>query len=438
MKLTDNILAFAALLVACAGTSALDTNRDAQRFSAPTLRQAGFDYSDHLNVIASTEVESGGMDIKASADFQGDSEMKVSSLGRGVQKIDFVLQDIYADINSFIYNLHCDSNNRASSSSPDCRDLYDVVGFQETLVVDSEGNIVKVTGPDGTDMLEQVSPISSQLTGAQHLEHHSQVVTILPDHAVKPGDTWEDDFSLDQLGGIGTFTGKCTLKGYTDCGDNDCAVFALEGSLHMDLASVASSVYVDPRDLPVSSADADITVEMHFDNKHQISRWTQMNITTAFDTPNPMSPNDPTMMHVPLEFSITTSTDITRMPDTETAETSNVASSTTSAYSSASTSTSTLSTPTATYTSAQEEKPVYVSASERSSSNSSGSSSNKSKGGFSFMAFFWMAVVVTGAGGYALYVMKKKQQQHNGFLYDADAPIEMGSGSRPPVYTPIV
>jgi hypothetical protein len=316
------------------GDYKLDTKRAPTFFETPKARKGGYDYADFFSMGVSGSMDAEGMTLSGSMTANGDTSMVVTDMPGGGEKVDVVVNNLKVDVKSFMANLQCDSNDRAKSS-PDCElsGMYDVIGTTESLVIDEEGNIASVTLPDGETLdtvdleaeMAMQKQFLDQLSASQHFDKHAQILKLIPDHAVKPGDSWIDNVDM---AGFGTFTGNSYFKGYiSDFKGSDCAVFYFEGNLHLDVSQIATMMVgpdvsvldkqemnMDLEALP-KMVDAKITNVIYFDHKDNLPRFAQSNFSTTFDVPNPMDPTDPNIMHVPIEATFSLSTDITSRPE---------------------------------------------------------------------------------------------------------------------------
>lgn len=316
------------------GEYKLDTKRAPTFFETPKARKGGYGYADMFSMGVSGEMDAEGMKISGSMTASGDTIMEVTDRSEGGEQVDIVVNNLKVDVKSFMMNLHCDSNDRGKSS-PDCEyaGVYDLIGTTETIEIDEEGNLASITGPDGDtiDMAEIEDEMAlqkqllDQLSASQHFDKHAQILKLIPDHAVKPGDSWIDNVDM---GAMGTFTGNSYLKGYiTDYKGSDCAVFYFEGNLHLDVTQIAGLMLgpdvsvQDKQELNMElealpkMVDAKITNVIYFDHKDNLPRFAQSNFSTTIEMPNPMDPTDPSTMHIPIESTFSLSTDITSRPE---------------------------------------------------------------------------------------------------------------------------
>lgn len=301
----------------------VDTNRAPRLFNPPKQRKAGYTYADEVIIDMDAEMDSMGISLKGNFDAKGDMEMSVTAGSGGSVKIDMVIKNVEADLASPIMNFHCDSNDQTHSDEY-CQAFFDTVGAEETLLMDSDGNVLEMTTPDGQTInvaaMEQQTLAdkfrANQLAASHHADKMRQFLKLIPDHAVRPGDTWIEDLDMDR---IGNFKGESSLKGYTDYQGADCAIFHLEGNLHLEIDLLAAAIGVDPETLPLNKADAHVINKIIWDVDDQIARWLSVNITTSFDIVNPLSmdPSDNSTVHIPAELYFAVATDITKRPDHE-------------------------------------------------------------------------------------------------------------------------
>ncbi|CAB9516769.1 expressed unknown protein [Seminavis robusta] len=384
----------------------IDTTRGPKLFEPPRARRGGYTYVDEFSIKVNGEMDSAaGMAIKGTLDATADTKTVVTSLEGGKMKLDMLLENVKGSVQSFMMTVNCDSNDRAHSD-PQCAPLFDVVGAEETMVVDEEGNIYEITTPDG-QTLEMVPPPveaepeqvlmhqetlagkfrANQFAASHHLDKSHQLLKLIPDHAVRPGDSWIDDVDME---GMGTFKGNSVLMGYTTYEDRDCAVFEFEGTLHIDVTQLAGILGVDdPSLLPSNMTDAEISNVIIWDYEDDISRWAQVNITTSFDMPNILNPVDPKPVQVPVSVVLSLNTDITVRPDHEEEQQSSSSGMEYRGYNEAS--------------QAKEKSGEY----QDSSSFSSNSGGKKKSGGWGKTFFFLFMLAGVGAAGYVYY--KKRE-----------------------------
>jgi len=305
----------------------IDTSNKAPRlFDPPSARKGGYTYADELSAALTTEVELGGMDMKMSLDAKGDMEMVVEDRGvLGGTKTDITVKNVLANVNSFMMQVHCDSNDRGHSSH-DCAELFEIVGETETIEMDDNGELVSLETFDGqsvnTAQIQEATNAmtldskwqANQFAASTHMNKASQMFKLIPDHAVRPGDSWIDDLDLQDLG---TFKGNSQFQGYTTYKGSECAVFSFEGNLHIDISTMAKALGADPTTLPNNLTDTHVTSVIFWEVDGEFSRWAQANFTTSFDMPNPMDPTDEVPMHIPIELTMSLATDITKRPEHE-------------------------------------------------------------------------------------------------------------------------
>jgi hypothetical protein len=301
----------------------LDTTRAPAFFDQPKARKGGYTYSDELSLSIEGEIDEDGMSIKGSMHAMGDATSVVENTSNGGKRVALTVDSVEVDVSSFMMNMRCDSNNQ-KNADPDCAELFEIVGQTETVETDANGEVISITTLDGqiidTQMLTEAANgetmdqkfQANQFAASMHYDKTSQMLKLIPDHAVRPGDSWIDDVEMNSMG---TFKGKSYLKGYADYEGSDCAVFYFEGTLHLDISHIAKAIGANDTTLPTKMADAQITNVIFWDVKDKISRWAEANITTSFDIVDPMDPTNATPMHIPVELSVILATDITVRPD---------------------------------------------------------------------------------------------------------------------------
>jgi hypothetical protein len=250
-------------------------------------------------------------------------ETHVTGQSGGSFKIEVAIQNVVADLSSPLMSFHCDSNDQTHSDLA-CVDLFAVVGAKESLLIDKDGNLLEMTTPDGQTLnvaaMEQTTLQSqfqaNQLAASQHFDKSQQFLELIPDHAVRPGDTWIDDITFDEYG---NFKGTSQLIGYTNYQGSDCALFRFDGTLHLDVSIIGRAVGLDPAQLPKNLQDTVVANEILYDVKDEIIRWAEVNLTTSFDIANPMAPNQDAAnnAHIPVELTLSMATDILSRPDHE-------------------------------------------------------------------------------------------------------------------------
>ena len=363
-------------------------------FDQPKARKGGYTYTDELGVGIKASMASGGMNMKGSFEAMGDVETKVFNTGTGGKKMELTVQNVEADLKSFLMNMHCDSNNRKKSDA-DCAELFEIVGETETVEVDAAGELAGITTFDGEhidmQMLTEAANgmtlndkfSANQFAASTHFDKTSQMLKLIPDHAVRPNDSWIDNV---EMGGLGTFKGNSFFQGYTNYEGSNCAVFYFEGTLHLDISSIAQAVGADISALPSNMTDAKITNVIFWDVQDKISRFAEANVSTSFDIANPMDPTSGEV-HIPVELNVFMASDIIARPDKDD-ELDQEGSATAS----------------------------YVSAPESSSRSSSSSSSSSSGGGFFKGTFFVIVVGAAAAGGFFLYKKRQDELEGGGFV----------------------
>ena len=377
------------------------SNKAPVLFHQPKARKGGYTYTDEMGVGIKASMDSGGLNMKGSFEAMGDLESKVTNTANGGKKMELTIQNIDADLKSFIMSMHCDSNNR-KKSDPDCEEIFKLVGETETVEMDAAGEIIGVTTFEGDHIdMQMMTEMSNAMTlddkfsanqfaASMHIDKTSQMLKLIPDHAVRPTDSWIDDV---EMGGLGTFKGNSFFQGYTNYKGSNCAVFYFEGSLHLDISSIAQAVGADVSDLPSNMTDAKITNVIFWDMQDQISRWGEANVSTSFDIANPMDPSGG-QVHIPVDLNVFLATDIIVRPDKDDEVDGDD-----------------------TYDTAT----PYVSAPESSSSSRSSSNSGSSSGGGGFFkaTFFVIVVGAAGAGGFMLYKKRQEELQGGGFVRPA-------------------
>jgi hypothetical protein len=410
-------------------------------FNPPPPRKAGFTYNDDFRMELKGTLDTGmGMTMQGSFDFDVDVESKIQQGddGIGSLKVEMTMENLVTNLNGVMFHLHCDSNDPKNSDHPDCDELLALVGSKETVETDANGDVVRITTFDGitlnaeqlglndsnndNDSNNQGSPEltppnggdttldgkfqAQQFAASMHFDKHQEIVKLLPDHAVNPGDSWIDNVDMN---GLGVFKGTSYLKGYTtDYKDgSDVAVFYFEGSLHLDMSAVAQLLGQndDPEDpdiaasLPKSMTDAKITTAIFWDVEDEMPRWVQANVTTTLEIANPMAEDDAdeSTMQVPLELQFDLASDIlVRPPPPTAAEAAAAAAESTTPKDTTATSSAALSS----------------TATERDETM------NKSSGGG---RFFVVVLMVAAALGGAYYVHQKRQEDNNAAFYNRPA-----------------
>eukprot|EP00339_Tiarina_fusa_P026964 CAMPEP_0117022960 /NCGR_PEP_ID=MMETSP0472-20121206/17192_1 /TAXON_ID=693140 ORGANISM="Tiarina fusus, Strain LIS" /NCGR_SAMPLE_ID=MMETSP0472 /ASSEMBLY_ACC=CAM_ASM_000603 /LENGTH=342 /DNA_ID=CAMNT_0004728955 /DNA_START=18 /DNA_END=1046 /DNA_ORIENTATION=- len=261
------------------------------------------------------------------------------------------MENIVMNLNAVMFELHCDTNDPEHSDRPDCDELLAMNGMTETVETDTNGDVTQITTFGGqTFTAEELGLLPSggsggappppappaavvgdnsldgqfqaqQFAASMHFDKHEEIIKLLPDHAVNPGDSWIDNVDMN---GMGVFKGTSYLKGYTSYGKDNaaCAVFYFEGSLHLDMTAIAVMLgpEVEDGDLPQSMTDAKITSAIFWDVKDEMVRWAQANVTTTLEMDNPMA-GDGTTVAVPLELSLKMESDILVRPAGDAADT---------------------------------------------------------------------------------------------------------------------
>lgn len=366
----------------------IDTSNKAPVFfDQPKARKGGYTYTDEIGVGIKASMASGGINMEGSFEAMGDVETTVSNTANGGKKMELTVKNVDADLKSFLMNMHCDSNNRKKSDA-DCAELFEIVGETETVEVDAAGDLLGLTTFDGEHIdMQMITEAANGMTlndkfsanqfaASTHFDKTSQMLKLIPDHAVRPNDSWIDDV---EMGSLGTFKGKSFFQGYTNYEGSNCAVFYFEGSLHLDISSIAQAVGADVSALPSNMTDAKITNVIFWDVQDKISVWAEANVSTSFDMANPMDPTG-SEVHIPVELNVFLATDITARPDKD--------------------------------DEADQATSSYVSAPESSSTSRSSSSSSSSSGGGFFKGTFFVIVVGAAAAGGFLY--KKRQDELEG------------------------
>lgn len=371
------------------------SNKAPVLFHQPKARKSGYTYQDELGVGIKASMDSGGLNMKGSLEAMGDMESKVSNAANGGKKMELTVQNIDVDLKSFLMSVHCDSNNR-KKSDPDCDEIFEIVGETETVEMDAAGEVVGITTFEGKhidmQMLAEAANgmtlndkfSANQFAASTHIDKTSQMLKLIPDHAVRPTDSWIDDV---EMGGLGTFKGNSFFQGYTNYKGSSCAVFYFEGSLHLDISSIAQAVGADVSDLPSNMTDAKITNVIFWDTQDQISRWAEANVSTSFDIANPMDPSGGEV-HIPVDLNVFLASDIIARPDKDEVDED------------------------------ESDAAPYVSAPESSSSSRSSSNSGSSSGGGGFFkgTFFVIVVGAAAAGGFFLYKKRQDELQGGGFI----------------------
>jgi hypothetical protein len=322
------------------GDYAIETTRGPRFFNPPPPRKAGFTYNDDFRMDLTGTLDSGmGMTMTGSFDVDVDVESKLSqgAAGPGSLKVEITMENLVANLIALMFQLHCDSNDPDNSDHPDCDDVLAMMGSTETIETDTNGDVTSITTFDGQTFTaeelglnvdpEDTSPAApavmgddslnskfqaQQFAASMHFDKHQEIIKLLPDHAVNPGDSWIDNVDMN---GMGVFKGTSYLKGYTNYKGSDCALFYFEGSLHLDMTAIAQLLGPeDAADLPKTMTDAKITSAIFWDVADELPRWAQANITTTLEMDNPMAADQEDTMTVPLEFSLRMESDIVDRP----------------------------------------------------------------------------------------------------------------------------
>ena len=239
----QRLLAACLLLLAASGASAQD---------AKTFRYK-MDPSDQLIYRLTTETKV----AQSIAGMSFDSEVKnVDVSVRTLQKVDddgnLVIQSENkilkaslksAAVGEYKYDSQSPTNEKGSALGAAMTPLYDTLkGAYVTLTVSPRGEVVKLDGL--SDLLSGVlkeNPLTQQFGGMMGTDEagamtYGDSFVQFPEHAIKPGDTWEVPFELT-VPKMGTFKGKTTCKyeGPDKVGDRATIRFTEKTEMTFDL-----------------------------------------------------------------------------------------------------------------------------------------------------------------------------------------------------------
>jgi len=409
----------------------ISTDRGPRFFNPPPPRKVGYAYNDDFRIDVAATLDSGmGMSMKGTFDFDVDVESRLSqgAAGPGSMSAEITMENIVMNLNAMMFEMHCDTNDPENSDHPDCDDLLAMNGMKEIVETDTNGDVTQITTFDGqTFTAEELGlnlPASEsppappavgdnnldskfqaqQFAASMHFDKHDEIVKLLPDHAVNPGDSWIDNVDMN---GMGVFKGVSYLKGYTNYVKDsaDCALFYFEGSLHLDLTAIAEMLgpeAMEDGDLPRSMSDAKITAAILWDVNDELPRFAQANITTTLEVDNPMA-GDGSTVRVPLDITLRMASDIIERP---------LPSDTIESPASTTTTSTTVTTTTSTPLSA-------VPVSEAKSSSSSDGKKRGAGGTFVLV----MLLVGSVGGGYYVYEKRRQEQRIRQYYRPANTAV---------------
>lgn len=286
---------FVLLVVVVRGTEQqVDTKRDAVVLETGAVTTGT--YVDSMNMHMTMEQTISGQKYSTVMDMSFECDKTVVAVAGGGREVDTKITRVSMDVAAMGQHMHCDSKEATTNEA--CQPLTEVVGTSQHFVIDDEGQIAQQSGGN-------VDPAAGNVSPAQQLEETSRLLKFMPTHPVAPGDSW--DASVD-MPGMGSFTGKATLRGYIDYEGHDCAVLVSEGIMKLDIQKAIEKMGLNtPGIKDITVSDVDLTTAMYWDNEIKIMRWASITESFVMEMPNPM---DGSKMTVPVDEAVTMKSDI--------------------------------------------------------------------------------------------------------------------------------
>ena len=325
-------------------TISMDDETKRQVLQALLVGEGGF-----FSNLASTTGLSSSSSSKAFWDLHMsiDSNTKQSTTNPTNLETSMAVQELEMNIRSIpgLDTMSCDSRSLTNKNGDLCSDLFELVGTTETIETNPDGDVVSIETYDETTITTtSTSPSTKasslnaqfgaqQFAASMHYDKHSEIMKWLPDRPVKPSDKWNDIVDMQKALGV-VYTGTSYLKGYTSClimnthsgkkdriaargvNDDDCAVFVMDGIMHVEDFSIwVKDLLLEgegendyDHDM-IHFTGAQISNTIVWNVQHEMPQWVQANISMYMEIRHPKY-NDGHPIDIPLNFIFELSSEI--------------------------------------------------------------------------------------------------------------------------------
>jgi hypothetical protein len=305
MKAKQTITSIAFFLggLVLAHGQALDTSRGPEvlKFEWKT----GTTYVQKMEMDQNSKISMGGQTMDQKMKMNMEVEMAVSKVpGSSNKKIESEYKRIAMNMNSMGAEMKYDSDSPDTATGP-LAAMGGMVGQKFTLIADESNHIVDVQGIEELTKAMGANPMAAQMSkqflDKKQLEQmmNTWMAKSFPAKAVKPGDTWPVDYTMDMPGmGSVSLKGTFTLAGYQDYNGHDCAVIDMEADISMALTGIGDAEQAEVlKAMAMKVKDGKMASRMYWDNDLNWMRGMDMTQTMSMSMKNPA---DGTEMTIPM------------------------------------------------------------------------------------------------------------------------------------------
>jgi hypothetical protein len=192
-----------------------------------------------------------------------------------------------------------------------------IAGQPVTLIYDEKEQVESVEGAEKLlgDAANQpgVGDMLKQLLGEDQLKQtmNQMMVQMIPDKALKIGDSWPYEMKMPMPQGMGEMTmkGKYTLKKFDKFDGHDCAVLTMVGGIESD---GKTKMETNGQQVEIEFKDSQFEADIYFDNKVGLTRKTDMLTMMNMGMSMPALGMDMTM-----DMNMTMTSKITKVEDSK-------------------------------------------------------------------------------------------------------------------------
>ena len=304
MKAKQIIASVAFLLsgVVLAHGQALDTSHGPEvlKFEWKT----GNTYLQTIEMDQSSKISMGGQTMDQTMKMNMAIEMTVSKITDSPnKKIDSEYKRIAMNMNAMGTEMKFDSDDPDAAAGP-LAAMNGMVGQKFTMIADESNAILEVQGIEKMTQAMGSNPmtlqLSKQFSDKKQLEQmmNTWMTKGFPETAVKPGDTWPLDVTMDMAAmGSMSLKGTYTLVGYQDYNGHNCAVIDMDADMSMALSGIGDAEEAEMlKAMAMKITDGKTISRMFYDNDLNWMRGMDMTQTMTMAMKNPV---DGTEMTIP-------------------------------------------------------------------------------------------------------------------------------------------
>lgn len=207
----------------------------------------------------------------------------VTDLPNSQKQWDITTTRLVTDTELLGQSSKCDTDDRSNGDPLGCAALFDSADTKMSFVMDADGTILSETDTDAHGHITKHS--RSAGGSANPIETVDNTLKYLPGHQVSVGEDWDAQLELSS---VGSYSGRTTFVGYTNCNNAECAVLESSGNIYMDTNAMAERFSSLPIDQSMMSiVDGKMSQTIHWDDEHGYFPFAEtfLNFTIKFDIP---------------------------------------------------------------------------------------------------------------------------------------------------------